>query len=94
VVLQDVSINAKPYIQVKSLNAWDITGPDTVHEKPSLASGDVIQVAYMLTETADAVKSPDFKETRPDLAQLQVAWRGNMGEEGKLSTGWLSARRR
>jgi len=79
---------------VKSLNIWDITEPDIVHEKPLLAPRDVIQVAYLLTETADAVKSPDFKETRLDLAQLSVAWRGNMGEEGKLSTGWLSARRR
>ena len=94
VVLQDVSINAKPYIQVRSLNAWDIAEPETVHEKPLLNPGDVIQVAYLLTETADAVRSPDFKESRLDLAQLQVAWMGNMGEEGKLSTGWLSARRR
>jgi hypothetical protein len=89
-VLQAVDIKVKTYITAKSLNEWD---GETSEHKVMLNPGDVIQAAYLLTENSDA-KQQDTGETRPALAQLAITWRGNMGEAGHLSTGWLTSRRR
>jgi hypothetical protein len=90
VVLQAVDINVKPHITAKSLNEWD---DESSENKIMLNPGDVIQAAYLLTESPEA-KQQDTREVRPALAQLAISWRGNMGEAGHLSTGWLTSRRR
>jgi len=59
-----------------------------------LNPGDILQVAYLLTENVDAARPEETNDSRLPLAQMAISWRANMGELGSLSTGWLSARRR
>lgn len=90
VVLQAIDLNLKPYMSAQSLNAWEAEEG----AKPMLNPGDILQVAYLLTENIDAARPEDTKDSRLLLAQMAISWRANMGELGHLSTGWLSARRR
>jgi len=90
VVLQAIDLNVKPYISAHSLNAWE----SDERPKPMLNPGDILQVAYLLTEKVDAERLEETKDSRLALAQMAISWRANMGELGHLSTGWLSARKR
>lgn len=94
ITLQAVDINAKSYVESSSLNAWELSSTDNTKEHPMLNPGDVIQVAYMLREKPGADKPDDSRDSRLPLAQMSISWKSSMGENGHLSTGWLTARRR
>lgn len=94
IILQAVDINAKPYIEPFSLNTWEASAAHGKREHPMLNPGDVLQVAYLLKEKANAEKPDDSRDNRLPLAQMSISWKSGMGENGHLSTGWLTARRR
>lgn len=98
IVLDEVEIMPREGMQSKSLNAWDASDhKHTAFEcKPTILPGDVVQVAYILSDVA-GIQADQMNKMRTEavgLCQLHVRWRGSMGEEGALTTAWLGGKRR
>ncbi|KAK4946134.1 hypothetical protein LTR66_014323 [Elasticomyces elasticus] len=95
VVLEKVSAHVQPGLTSKSLN-WDSDlSASEAASAPLLNPQDVTQVAFLLTRSPDGDAADAVASTAPKsaaLAQIEVHWRGPMGEKGRLTTGWLSER--
>jgi len=99
VILEAVTFVPRVGFISKSLNAWDLAlDENDVTNKPVLNPGDVMQVAFKVSQETASVdpSSRDASETRDGrvtIGQLSIQWRGPMGDLGSLSTGWLSGKR-
>ena len=96
IVLKDVTFNTKPAFKSTSVN-WD-TFPveeDDVSNCPILTPRDVYQVAFLIEEIeGGTAKKETMRDGRTVLGQLGLRWRAEMGEEGFLTTGMLTTKRR
>ena len=94
IVLKSVAFIPKPAFRARSLN-WDAyplgSGEDS--NCPILAPRDVHQVAFLLQQV-DGTKKEVLRDGRTALGQLGLRWRSAMGEEGFLTTGMLTTKRR
>ena len=84
IVVEKVWTNEREGIESSSVNGAE--DKDGVVLKPQ----DVEQVMFTLFERAHS----DDPTSRMPLAQLNIDWRGAMGERGSLTTGWLTTRGR
>ena len=83
-------LEAKPCFKTIPLN-WDFLGadPEKRAENPVLNPKDVQQVCFLVEESGDLVIETDG---RLIIGQLNIGWRGSMGDRGFLTTGWLGTR--
>ena len=96
IVLKDVTFNPKPAFKSTSVN-WDAFPVEAgeFSNCPILAPRDVYQVAFMIQEIDEfSPKKEMMRDGRTVLGQLGLRWRAEMGEEGFLTTGMLTTKRR
>lgn len=100
VSLEAVEMNEKPGLKATSLN-WDLEVPGReVKRSPILYPQEVLQVAFLVEEkdgeeeAVEELKRAQGRDGRVVLGQLAIQWRSAMGDQGSLSTGWLSTRKR
>jgi hypothetical protein len=91
---QVVSLNPKLPLKSTSLN-WDLQPAGAAEPSaPVLTPHDVIQVAFLLEQEAGVEGShEETDDGRRVLGQLAIQWRSALGDQGSLSTGWLTSRR-
>jgi hypothetical protein len=89
-----VTLNPRSPLKSTSLN-WDLQSTGSGETKaPILTPRDVIQVAFLLEQEAGVEGSPDEAgDGKKVLGQLAIQWRSALGDQGSLSTGWLTSRR-
>ncbi|CBX92183.1 hypothetical protein IAQ61_000358 [Plenodomus lingam] len=97
VCLEAVNVHPKPPLRSISLN-WDMHPLGAgQHNAPILGPRDVVQVAFLLEQQpggdGDNSKTDGPTEGRTPIGQLAIQWRSALGDQGSLSTGWLTARR-
>lgn len=86
VVLEKVWVGGR-----KGVGSVPFNGPED-SERTVLKPQDVEQVMFVLfEEVKEGVEGKEVAGRTP-LAQLNVDWRGAMGERGSLTTGWLASR--
>ena len=94
ITLKSVVFNPKAAFKSTSLN-WDLARPDGEHASyHSMASRDVLQIAFLVEQRVDGPSKEFTKDGRTTLGQLSIHWRSNMGDSGYLSTGWLTTKRK
>ena len=96
IVLRNVTFNSKPAFRSTSLN-WDAYPLDEGEYSncPIMAPGDVYQVAFMIQEVEGVVaKKEVLRDGRTVLGQLGLRWASEMGEDGYLTTGMLTTKRK
>ena len=96
IVLKSVAFNPKPAFKATSLN-WDAYPLEEGHftNCPTMVPRDVHQVAFLIQEVeGTAVKKEILRDGRTLLGQLGLRWWSEMGEEGFLTTGMLTSKRR
>ena len=94
IVLKSVAFSSKPAFRATSLN-WD-THPlenGKYSNCPIMAPRDVHQVAFLVQEI-EGMKKEVTMDGRTLLGQLGLRWWSEMGEEGFLTTGMLTTKRR
>ena len=96
IVLKSIVFVPKPAFKATSLN-WDAypleKGEFT--NCPTMAPRDVHQVAFLIQEIQGSpVKKESLRDGRTLLGQLGLRWWSEMGEEGFLTTGMLTSKRR
>jgi hypothetical protein len=89
-----VTLNPRSPLKSTSLN-WDLQSTGSGEPKaPILTPRDVIQVAFLLEQEAGVEGTVDeASDGRKVLGQLAIQWRSALGDQGSLSTGWLTSRR-
>jgi hypothetical protein len=98
VVLDSVRMNPKAPYKAHSLN-WDMDGAEPTRA-PILNPRDIVQVAFLIeedgtkTEAEQQAPGTNAPEKRFILGQLNIQWRGVMGDRGSISTGWLTGKKR
>jgi hypothetical protein len=98
VVLDSVRMNPKAPFRAHSLN-WDMDGAEATRA-PILNPRDIVQVAFLiegdesLKEVEPQEVALNVPEKRLILGQLNIQWRGSMGDRGSISTGWLTGKKR
>ncbi|KAL9102587.1 MAG: hypothetical protein Q9163_002267 [Psora crenata] len=94
IVLKSVAFNPKPAYRAISLN-WDAYPLEkgAYTNCPAMAPRDVHQIAF-LVEQVEGAKKDITRDGRTLLGQLCLRWWSEMGEEGFLTTGMLTAKRR
>jgi hypothetical protein len=88
-------MNPTQSFQWRSLN-WDTfnTASELVNA-PVLHPNDTLQVAFLLEEKSSSENAQlEGTDDRVTLGQLNIQWRGAMGDRGSLKTSWLTGRRR
>ncbi|KAF2210064.1 hypothetical protein CERZMDRAFT_86382 [Cercospora zeae-maydis SCOH1-5] len=85
IVLEKIWLKESESVYGKAMNGEE-EGKEAVVLRPQ----DVEQVMFLVAEKG---KSEDVGSKMP-LGQLNIDWRNAMGEQGSLTTGWLSSRGR
>ena len=95
IVLRNVTFNAKPAFKATSLY-WDVYPLDEgeYSNNPIMAPRDVYQVAFVIEEAEGNVKKESLRDGRTMLGQLGLRWNSEMGEDGYLTTGMLTTKRK
>ena len=96
IVLKNIAFNPKPAFKATSLN-WDAYALDEgkFSNCPVMAPRDVHQVAFLIQEVeGKSMKLETTRDGRTLLGQLGLRWWSEMGEEGFLTTGMLTSKRK
>ena len=95
ITLEAATLNPKPAFKSTSLN-WDARTSEMRHsERPTMAPGDILQIAFQLLEQRkDGPGKEVTRDGRTLLGNLDIQWVTVMGERGFLSTGWLTTKRK
>ncbi|KAF1810210.1 hypothetical protein P152DRAFT_467929 [Eremomyces bilateralis CBS 781.70] len=93
VCLQSVDILPKPPFKPSSFN-WELNLANPT--SPTIGPRDVYQIAFLLeqqpTKDSGADVGPSLTpDKRLILGQLSIHWTSPMGDQGSLSTGWLTS---
>ncbi|KAL9125331.1 MAG: hypothetical protein Q9217_005451 [Psora testacea] len=94
IVLKSVVFNPKPAFKAMSLN-WDAYPLEKGEYTncPAMAPRDVHQIAF-LVQQVEGTKKEVTRDGRTLLGQLGLRWCSSMGEQGFLTTGMLTTKRR
>ena len=95
IVLRSVTFNSKPAFKSTSLN-WDAYPLEKgeYSNNPIMAPREVYQVAFLIQEIEGGPKKELLRDGRVMLGQLGLRWASEMGEDGFLTTGMLTTKRR
>ncbi|KAL8677474.1 MAG: hypothetical protein Q9224_007192, partial [Gallowayella concinna] len=98
ITLEKVGFTPKHSFTTTSIN-WDVSWPEIQKmDYPFLMPRDVTQVAFLIKQSSGEQRSKAPIETTKDgriiLGQLAIRWRTAMGDQGFLTTGWLTTRKR
>ena len=96
IILKTVTFSPKPAFRSTSLN-WDAYPVENgeYSNNPPLAPRDVYQVAFVIQEIEGGVSKKEVtRDGRTVLGQLGLRWWSEMGQEGFLTTGMLTTRRK
>lgn len=91
IVLTGLGLETKAWCRAGSLN-WDGL---QAGENPILSHGDVQQVCFLVEQGGGGNEEEKLvvdAAGRLVMGILNIAWRGEMGNLGSLSTGWLGVK--
>lgn len=96
IVLDSVKLLPQPGFSQKGLNPWDI--PDlqsSYRQRPILHCGEVLQAAFLVQRLDRQANDSDesLRDGKIVIGQVSVAWRGDMGATGSLTTDFLASGR-
>ena len=94
--MKNVAFNPKAAFKATSLN-WDAYPLEEAELSncPVMAPRDVHQVAFLIQDVeGKSARKETTRDGRTLLGQLGLRWWSEMGEEGFLTTGMLTSKKR
>ncbi|XP_023946923.1 trafficking protein particle complex subunit 13 [Bicyclus anynana] len=88
IILEQVSLETSPQFTVKSLNE-DSDGKSVFGDVTLLQTQESCQYLYCLTPKDNILKDIKLIAAAKNIGKLDIVWRSNLGEKGRLQTSQL-----